>query len=812
MKRIISLILCLIMVLSVASVFSSCSKGSGEPKVSKKTVSVDLTDYTVIIAADLTANAKKQANIVLDSLKAATGLKIKSQNDREVDYVETEDKELLIGNTYRTETQKVLASLGDRGWGIRVFDNKIVVVGTDALMTRAALSYFERNYLNLTKESATLSINQKVSLAKIGTLELLTETEEGKDGLFDVVYSDLVDDVDQREAYFPDREIVQGGEGFDYTYDFCKDFVKKLCTTTEMRSSAFPLKTDAAEESEYEFLLGKLNREDYMAELRKLEANQYGVVIKNGKVMVLAWNDSMLELCMPLLEDLIASSVIEDKKGNIKYALPEAICVVETASTPYALDFPKPEGEGIVLDGTVEVSDNSMEYIYTGSGVNRESFVAYCEKLEDAGYALVGKENQHEGSSYRQYLNNTTGSTLYVYHSAYTFAAEQGVTNVLPSLRIIAGHTDYVNLPSSKILNPNQSYNKVTETKITSLYFDYDNEQFGMTYIYTLEDGSFIVFDGGFGAGVWDGCQYIYGKLMELWQMNHKDGQNAYPSASDPIVIRAWILTHEHGDHYGVFNKFIHTYCAASNRTAKIEHLFFNGAAYIEGYNATNPDTVIKNILPDMYRQFGCTYIKVHTGQTFYFANAKIEILYTHEDLYPKKIEYWNNTSTACKITVSGDKGETTGIWLGDLERIGSQRVRSAWSPEMLKADMVQVAHHGYNGSESALYDIIRPTIVWFPTAAANIREMTANATSSYWYYEADYRLCRETETVKIVIAADLYESTMLFEGGAMDPELRVWDLGGTNKAGEDVFGLTDDVLITPGDSMDSGAAVIRVR
>jgi hypothetical protein len=52
----------------------------------------------------------------------------------------------------------------------------------------------------------------------------------------------------------------------------------------------------------------------------------------------------------------------------------------------------------------------------------------------------------------------------------------------------------------------------------------------------------------------------------------------------------------------------------------------------------------------------------------------------------------------------------------------------------------------------------------------------------------------------------------MLFEGGVMDPELRVWDLGGTNKAGEDVFGLTDDVLITPGDSMDSGAAVIRVR
>ena len=66
MKRIISLALCLIMVLSMASIFSSCSKGETEPKASKKTVSVNLTDYTVVLAADLTGNAKTQANFFID--------------------------------------------------------------------------------------------------------------------------------------------------------------------------------------------------------------------------------------------------------------------------------------------------------------------------------------------------------------------------------------------------------------------------------------------------------------------------------------------------------------------------------------------------------------------------------------------------------------------------------------------------------------------------------------------------------------------------------------------------------------------------
>ncbi len=815
MKRIISIFLCIIMTFSMVSLFASCGKRDGEPKVSKKVIDVDLTDYTVVMATDLTANARVQANLLIDELKAVTGLKVKTQNDAEKASVATETKEILIGKTFRTETDKVLKSLGDCGWGIRVFDNKIVIVGTTSFMTRAALSYFVQNYLTgKTAVSSTLSVNQKVSLAKVDTIELLGEIEDGNgelytDSMFKVVYSDTVDDVDQSGSFGGRDPEPEGGEDYDYTYTYCEDLAQLLRKTTELGKGAFKCISDAEAENEFEFLVGKVDREDYMAELRRLEANQYGVTIKNGKVMVLAWNDAVLEQSYMLVQDLITECTVEDAKGNKSYRIPSTVSVVETSTSFYHVDFPKPEGDGIVLDGTVDVGTNSIEYIYSGSGVNRDSFVAYCEKLEAEGYTMLGKENQACESSFRQYVNNTTGSVLYVYHSAYAYAAEQGVTDVLPSLRIVASTTEYVNLPDATMLNPNQSYEKKTETMITSLSFDYEwrgndkSSRFGMSYIYTLEDGSFIVFDGGMAdaSGAWDGSTYIYNTLYELFNMVH----GSAPSSSNPLTIRAWIITHEHSDHHGGFKKFMQT---KVNSTVRVERLLFNGASASETVNVTNPDIrTIQGFIDDMEAKYGTKYIKVHTGQVFYLINAKIEILYTHEDAYPSKLEYFNNTSTTCKITTSakGTSDSVSAVWLGDLERVGSRRMRAMWG-SYLDSDMGQIAHHGVNGCEAALYDLIRPTVVWFPTSAARVKMMTDSPTDKYWAYEVDYHVCREIDSVKLIISADKFETTMVLTGGKLSEGLVVYNLNSRDQ--EQMTEFTEEHIITPG-TIDSGDGVI---
>ena len=58
------------------------------------------------------------------------------------------------------------------------------------------------------------------------------------------------------------------------------------------------------------------------------------------------------------------------------------------------------------------------------------------------------------------------------------------------------------------------------------------------------------------------------------------------------------------------------------------------------------------------------SFVKVHSGQRFYLANAEIEILFTLEDLYPETVRTigMNGSSTIFTVTVEGQKT----MFLGD--------------------------------------------------------------------------------------------------------------------------------------------------
>jgi len=91
--------------------------------------------------------------------------------------------------------------------------------------------------------------------------------------------------------------------------------------------------------------------------------------------------------------------------------------------------------------------------------------------------------------------------------------------------------------------------------------------------------------------------------------------------------------------------------------------------------------------------------LKLHTGMKFTLANTEFEVLYTHEDGVniedPTKfyMRDFNCTSTILRMTTDGGSV----MWLGDtnteLERLMSQ----VTTPELWKADVVQVAHHCFN-------------------------------------------------------------------------------------------------------------------
>ena len=156
-------------------------------------------------------------------------------------------------------------------------------------------------------------------------------------------------------------------------------------------------------------------------------------------------------------------------------------------------------------------------------------------------------------------------------------------------------------------------------------------------------------------------------------------------------------------------------------------------------YNAYDPNPTVRNYYLNGtgYKNGGSTaipYYKVHTGQVFFIRNLQFEVMYTHEDIHPWAMEFYNNTSTVIRLTayytngngapVAGSAAPTNMI-LGDLQVRGSMVMRARYG-DYLKSDMVQVAHHGGNGVEAALYEDIDAQVLWWTHSADSMKEYTS--------------------------------------------------------------------------------------
>ena len=788
MKRILCLLLCLCTVLASVSLLASCKKSDGvvEPEASKKKISVDLSEYSVVFDTEMSASVKTQVSDFAAKLRELTGTSVRAMQDEESEPVSTDDYEILVGNVNRKETVKALKEAGKCGWVIRVYNNKIVIAGTSSFLTRAALGYFETNYLSADNVKGTsLSVNQKVSLADLTTSNFVNEAGEGQ---YVLVYDDLVDDKDEggREVgNYAGNNNPTGGTSVDYIFSVVTNIKERLAKDTKAKKSTFPTKLASSEvENEYEILVGNMSRDDVKAELNKLTVNQYGVVIRNKKIMILAWNDATLPHAYRLFEDLLDGSLITDDAGNTSYAIPSNCSVIETlSSNAWLIDFPKPEAEGLYLHGTVDVGDSSIEYIYAGDGVTEANYNAYCDTLKGAGYSLLFENLNPYGTQnrFRQYTNETSGISLYVYYTPYEFSAEQDIKDTLSSIRIVATPMEgtLTTLPTQDILSAstynNASYTKVTEAMITSVEHEYESGSWGLSYIITLEDGTYLIFDGGAGLGSSDGHANLWKLLNNLH--NKVWGDKA---ENTQIHIRAWMLTHEHMDHFTVFKNFQTTY----GGKYRLDYFLFNATSESENINCDNPEATIRKNMAELQRKGGFKYIKVHTGQVFYFSALKMEIMATHEDTYPKKLEYFNNSTSIFKTTMKstdaqGNVRESDCIWLGDEERIGGRRLRGLWG-ENLKAEMVQVAHHGGNGTDEFVYRLIDPKIVWFPnnnryTASVN------DANHKTWCRRVSWVICYDIKNVDVIVMSELCDYTMIFTTAGPDYE-NIFDLSTGNK------------------------------
>ena len=495
-------------------------------------------------------------------------------------------------------------------------------------------------------------VNEILTLAELGTTD------------FRIVYAYGASEEIQDAAAYLQREI-QRLTGVE------------LLVTEDM---AYNAKLES-----YEILIGSTDREedDYTyADLAY--TGDYRICVQGRKFTIAAnMTDGLIAAVMDLCD------VLSEYAQDGALVIPEDFCLEGQQLDNVASRLPSFSGGSFLA--TCDAGNGTVLVVYRAKS---EDCDAYLQKLESFGYTLH-TSNEIDGNRYFTYHGNDTTVTV--------------MDNpALGTVRITVDPAVYT------LATEPESFEAVVTPSVTMLglenyYVSGSLNQNGLSLIYQLSDGSFIVVDGGHNNST--AARQIYVKMAEL----APDPQN--------IVIAAWIITHSHNDHAGAFMLFSQSYGAAM----KLEKLLVNFPSDVQcraGGTGTTYKTGVMNC--SAFYQ-GVEIIKVHPGQIFYIRDAVIQILYTMDLYEPATLTDFNDSSIVCTVSLGGQKLMQT----GDCGVVASGVLTSIYE-DALKCDILQVSHHGYAGGTEGLYRMVDPVYVLWPSGSDTFSKYK-DAANNYW-------------------------------------------------------------------------------
>lgn len=318
--------------------------------------------------------------------------------------------------------------------------------------------------------------------------------------------------------------------------------------------------------------------------------------------------------------------------------------------------------------------------VITVFDATEEAFIAYCKLFEENGY--VKKEGR---CRYAAFQNNSNAIFLNFYRS-------------VGELRIVmeenCNYFSFADVTTDALVSP----------QITQVHL----EDFGMSYCVRLSDGRFIIFDGG---------RDFPPDADELYRVLQAGTPHPKP------IIAAWIMTHPHSDHVPC----IHPFMEQHGDEVIIQKFLYNFPRPADYVDPEKPkeektlyeftDKALVEPFEAVVKDLGVPVYTPHTGQIYRIGDAVCEVLASLDDSV-----HISNKINPTSLILRMELGGQIILWAADgsfsdvklVERYG----------EYLKADILQVPHHGFtSGTDEAQkrgYDIIRPHTCLLPVSDYN--------------------------------------------------------------------------------------------
>lgn len=222
-------------------------------------------------------------------------------------------------------------------------------------------------------------------------------------------------------------------------------------------------------------------------------------------------------------------------------------------------------------------------------------------------------------------------------------------------------------------------------------------EQSGQQISIVIEsnDGSLIVVDGGLKTNAPYLAKYI----------KDRGGK-----------VAAWLLTHPHEDHVGALAVILEQQKKEGhpdyyNIDPGQIYYGFAPLAFYEQYEPAHRIPMMKEIMEDLAQYDSAKrHESSPAGTSFTYGNVAVEVLNTP---YSIPIDSGNNSSVCYMITINGKKLLIT----GDLPYEAAGKLMEERGADKLKADIVQMAHHGQHGGSFAFYSAVNPRYALWPSS-----------------------------------------------------------------------------------------------
>lgn len=324
--------------------------------------------------------------------------------------------------------------------------------------------------------------------------------------------------------------------------------------------------------------------------------------------------------------------------------------------------------------------------VYQIENTDLVEFCEYLRAIQEDGFELYAENRIRDNYFYTYFGKNTE---LHAYFTAHDRRA-----------RIIADRKTKL-FPREKEICPRN-----TDTVLFQFELDYRKIDCGMCYIIQTCEGNFFIIDSAHMFSEND-HERIYDFLKK-----RKKGNG-------PIVISGWYLTHAHQDHIVKFMDFIR----AGYQDVILENIYYNfpecGIPGSECWKEADKETM-HEFHDFMEKHTELRKIRVHTGQRFFIGNLTFTVLSTHEDLIDDPLECYNNASSVLLMEAEGSRV----LFLGDANVLPCEEMTARYGKE-LKADIVQVAHHGFNDANAGIYCMVRADTALYPTDRMSLEKHT---------------------------------------------------------------------------------------